>query len=90
MSNDQTNLRDEVGKVQSITYAVAIMMHVGSGILTGGSIYLYLSDQSDNFVKALMLSILVALMTIGALVTFTSAAVKICRTLLPGFRWSAF
>lgn len=86
MNNDHKNLEDEVGKVQSITFAVAIMMHIGSGILTGGSIYLYLSDQSDNFVKALMLSILVALMTIGALVTFTSAAVKILPHLAARFQ----
>ena len=86
MSNNYQNLREEVGKVTSITYGVAIMMHVGSGILTGGSIYLYLSDQSDNFVKALMLSILVALMTIGALVTFTSAAVKILPRLAARFQ----
>ena len=86
MSSNYKNLSDEVGKVQSITYAVAIMMHIGSGILTGGSIYLYLSDQSDNFVKALMLSVLVALMTIGALVTFTSAAVKILPRLAARFQ----
>ncbi len=86
MSSNYKNLSDEVGKVQSITYAVAIMMHIGSGILTGGSIYLYLSDQSDNFVKALLLSVLVALMTIGALVTFTSAAVKILPRLAARFQ----
>lgn len=86
MSDNHKKLESEVGKVQTITLAVAIMMHFGSGILTGGSIYLYLSDQSDNFVKALMLSILVALMTIGALVTFTSAAVKILPHLAARFQ----
>jgi len=90
MNNDHKNLKSEVGKVQAVTYAVAIMMHVGSGILTGGSIFLYLSDQSDNFVKALMLSILVALMTIGALVTFTSAAVKILPRLSARYQMISF
>lgn len=77
MNNEKHNFKTEVEHVQKIVYGSAIFMNFGSGIMTGGATYLYLSDQNDNLIEPLMLSLLVGAMTTGALVTFTTAAVKI-------------
>ncbi len=73
----QKTLMQVTAHAESAVYFLSILMHIGSAILTGGSVYIYLHGQSTGFVGALLLSILIGAMTMAALATFTTAAVKI-------------
>lgn len=94
MAHQQTSLSETLQQVGTIIYAVSLCLNIGSGILTGCCTYLYLSEQSDAFVTALISSVLVGTMTTLALIAFTTTAVRILPQLnsdyqLPGLAMAA-
>lgn len=73
--------RHETGKVAGTIRIVAGFSIIGSAAFAGGATYLHVSEASESTILALVVAALVGLMTVGAMVTFTSALIR----LLPRF-----
>lgn len=76
-----TEFKQETGKVASTIRTVAGFSIIGSAAFAGGATYLHVSEASESTILALVVAALVGLMTVGAMVTFTSALIR----LLPRF-----
>lgn len=63
--------------VERLVHGVALAMNAGSAVLTAGCAAVHLAGQDISLALIIALSILIGLMTFGALVLFTTAAVRI-------------
>ena len=82
----EADLKSATAKVETLVYVVALTMNICSAFLTGGCTFLYLDGQNAGLPTTLFLSGLIGLMTMGALITFSTAAVRLLPRLKPRFQ----